>query len=247
MVFGKMASVKKVVLALAVICIFPTLFAQDSGQSLLRLDDPDLQQHAYILTAGIWLHDDDPSKAIPVYVCWENPSSQYEAKMQEVRNTIAATWHQASRIDFVGWEKCADINRGIRILIDDSGPVTKKIGQLLEEKNQNGVLAGIKNGMVLNLTFMNWGHNYCQQNLTNCIKAVAVHEFGHGLGFVHEQNRPDAPGECLKAGPYGDHLLTPYDKASVMNYCNLSFNNGGKLSQMDISGVQQVYGKPLGR
>lgn len=78
------------------------------------------------------------------------------------------------------------------------------------------------------------------------IRAIAVHEFGHAIGFTHEQNRADAPGECqlLAQGTNPDTLLTPYDPTSVMNYCNKRWNNEGFLSALDISAAQALYGKP---
>ena len=97
--------------------------------------------------------------------------------------------------------------------------------------------------MVLNFEFKKWSQS-CASMKENCVKAITVHEFGHALGFAHEQNRFDAPGEYqqLKRGTSGDLLLTPYDPRSVMNYCNPKYNNDGMLSTLDIAAVREIYG-----
>jgi hypothetical protein len=97
--------------------------------------------------------------------------------------------------------------------------------------------------MVLNFTFNNWNRT-CRRSLYFCVKVIAVHEFGHALGFAHEQNRPDAPRECQKErqGGDGDVYLSKYDPDSVMNYCNPEWNGGGTLSRKDIEGLQKWYG-----
>jgi hypothetical protein len=171
-----------------------------------------------------------------VFVCWENPSNTDIRERRIVQRAVAETWEANSSLHFRGWQECAPATKGIRILIEDSGPHTKMLGKYVD---------GIRNGMVLNFSFYNWGQS-CQATRDDCIYSIAVHEFGHAIGFAHEQNRPDTAGECglKKQGPDGDLLLTPWDPHSAMNYCNSVYNNGGQLSALDIKAVAYIYGAP---
>lgn len=198
------------------------------------------QPHSWIDATAIWkLPSGLPRTSIPV--CWENLNAGFNNEMNLVKQAVASSWEAASALKFTGWQQCSGTgNNGIRILIEDSGPHTKGLGSRLN---------GVKNGMVLNFTFNNWSPacKETPQYRIDCIKSIAVHEFGHAIAFAHEQNRPDAPGECqeLRQGSDGTLQLTPYDPESVMNYCNPKYNNYGVLSKYDKEGVSKVYGPPV--
>jgi hypothetical protein len=203
------------------------------------------QGKAYVLMPAVWT-----SPSIPV--CWE-PSSPTGTERDLVRQAIHDSWESASsRIHFLGWGNCAPNAVGIRIAVRDDGaddgPETLGLGIQLD---------GRQAGMVMNFSFQTWGKSCATPEATRelSIRSIAVHEFGHALAFAHEQNRPDAPGECVRLaqGPNGDSPpdLTPYDPDSVMNYCAafvmkggvlVAYAHDGKLSQYDLTALKHFYG-----
>ncbi|MFN5513995.1 MAG: M12 family metallopeptidase, partial [Cyanobacteriota bacterium] len=184
------------------------------------------------LRSGIW-------ESTNIATCWENPSTENTSERLAVQQAVRATWERNSALRFIGWAACSNNSDGIRILINDEGPHVKALGRHLN---------GVRNGMVLNFTYENWSPT-CKQRRQFCNEVIAVHEFGHALGFAHEQNKPDAPDWCReqRQGSDGDMFITPFDLDSVMNYCNPSWSGNGVLSALDMAGLNQLYGTPRQR
>jgi Astacin (Peptidase family M12A) len=217
-------------LAVVVACSPLTSSSQDRPRGFAQSKNPHIEKWAYILMASKW-----PAPPV-VYVCWENPNATDAKEREWVAQAVTDSWQRASALQFKGWGSCAPKVEGVRVRIADDGPHVKALGRGLDN---------LADGMVLNFSFNNWSpvckKDEAQRKL--CIQSIAVHEFGHAIGFAHEQNRPDAPGECamLAQGTSGDTPLTPYDPSSVMNYCNPVYNNNGKLSDLDAQAVRELY------
>jgi hypothetical protein len=191
-------------------------------------------EEAFALREAIWINP-------AIDVTWENPEAAPDAERGWVRDAVERTWQAACGLQFNNWGKSQPNSSGIRIRIADEGPHCKRLGSKLD---------GLKDGMVLNFTFQNW----CTQcagpgggERESAIRKIAVHEFGHAIGFAHEQNRPEAPELCQleRQGSNGDWIVTLYDPQSIMNYCNPEWNNAGLLSELDKAAALTIYGPPL--
>lgn len=176
----------------------------------------------------------ETASAIPV--CWEDYSSSHAAFREITRQAVRDTWERHSKVRFVGWEACKPGNVDVRIWVADTNPGTAAVGRYL---------AGRPQGVILNFSFVQFRPS-CAVRRVECIRSIAVHEFGHVLGLTHEAYSSGAPGWCQAegTGTRGDFEVTRYDPHSVMNSCNDDWNGNGQLSELDIQTVQAIYEAP---
>ncbi len=193
------------------------------------------QQGLNIVSDQIWT-----SLTIPV--CWENPKDASATRRGWVQKQITNTWQKYSQVEFTGWGTCKSSSKGIRIRIADEVATTgTRLGKALD---------GVKNGVTLNLSmdappsYADCGALFGDQA---CVRSTATHEFGHALGFAHEQMRRDNPDfDCfdLIGGQLGDTFVGGYDKSSIMRSCTVRDSAKRSLSSTDKLGLAAYYGTP---
>ncbi|MET0405754.1 MAG: M12 family metallopeptidase [Cystobacter sp.] len=174
-----------------------------------------------------------PNATIPV--CWENPAPEHAQERQATRDALAETWERYGKLRFTGFGACSASTPGtIRITVDSSHP-------------RSAVGYRSRSATPMWLNFNNWCDKRNANYYWTCIKFVSVHEFGHAIGFQHEQDRLDTPQWCkdqqvgsVNTGS-GDWQLGDWDASSIMNYCNKANYQTWLLSPTDQWAVGVAY------
>lgn len=215
------------------------LFSALSGCAV-DVGAPQEEQGIESASDELWTKSSVIWRNLSIPVCWENPTDATLVARGWVKDQVTRLWQNNSQLTFTGWGKCtAASTTGIRILISDETAHTKFLGS---------DLSGVSKGMTVNLT-MNVPPGYVQCKnqfgLESCVRTTAAHEFGHALGFAHEEMRFDSGFQCgnLGFGDVGDTRTGAYDSLSIMNTCRLQ-TPVTALTATDKLGLQAFYGNP---
>lgn len=194
----------------------------------------------YVRTSFLW-----PNHQIPI--CFiNNADTNFFIWRTIVRQAIDESWLKVANIRATGtaggvapWGVCSNSTpNGTELKIGFDSPLLSPSDWGLADsigKNNSS------NWIYLSTTAPSMGN-------------MAIHEFGHKLGFYHEHSRPGAGTSCPGFGGNlpPDHgvghsdgtAIGAYDLNSVMNYCRVnwavSFN--WNLSQTDVQGARKYYG-----
>lgn len=228
----------------APLCVVSGAVAQTSDQLTLKgepfvIPGPgEAVSKAATLEEVIWRQSEIP-------VCWETNTPEHEPLRQLARAAVSGSWEAASGVRFLGWGACESGQRAVRIAVGPQEWPRAIVGR---------AALGTRTSVYLNFNMAQHpGFSGCVNKQERCLQFTAIHEFGHVLGLIHEQNRPDTPDECRLSQNNGQApgrplpglvLLTEYDPNSVMNYCSKDGWDPRKplvLTDKDIAGIRTLF------
>jgi hypothetical protein len=182
-----------------------------------------------------------------VPVCWEPKTFDVSSQSSErtwIEDAARRNWNRFARINLVGsggastWQRCTTNAPGVHAFFSPGvcGGFSG-IGRPL-----NGVTDG---------TRLTDCEAPCQPaagvTQEQCVRRVGMHEFGHVVGFFHEEERPNEGLPDCNGTPQtipGGQKYGAYNDASFMAECTSTLTAVDQTPG-DIAGIQRAYGRRI--
>jgi len=202
-----------------------------------------------------------------------DPNPSLDDVVGHVRAALRSSWESVSAVRFVDWRGCAELSAAqlqqtVRMYLNPNASNESWIGVSVRGA-QHGVSIMPWGNFFNRCIQYNWATTHVQYSF-DCVEQYAVHEFGHALGFLHENRHPLSTDACLAS--FGDSsriaasdysanydpnkaytIANPnqFDRHSVMTYGDACADVTGvrfgspTLSDNDALGAWVVYPPPV--
>jgi hypothetical protein len=207
----------------------------------LAADDVAIDSEAQDLYSNpSWYAPNAGTGRVDIPICWQNPSNapgataQARAAWREERHRVVdESWGRHARINFTGWvDGCANQAPGIHLYICNSPDAMCPFGHSQTAGAGTGY-SGIE------------GEDAGVRVSPTDPAGVLVHEMGHVLGFLHQQERPDVPAWACGKKEWPNpqpQYYGAYDEDSMMSECSAPTATPW-LSLNDVAAIQRSYGR----
>jgi hypothetical protein len=198
-----------------------------------------------------------------VNVCWE-PSAFSSPAFANIRfwveDAIRSNWVRHGRINLVDvnganlWQQCTTNQAGIHAWIRHFNSPNcggSNTGTGTDHDGVNGAVGSPPGGGI--------GFPDCDPATTCgpggassqevCVKRIALHESGHGIGWYHEEQRGAGLPDCNPGNNtppiLGGQKYGAFNELGVMSDCDGPAGAAGimNLNSLDIAAVQRAYGR----
>jgi hypothetical protein len=184
---------------------------------------------------------------VPIDVCFLSDGADLPTHEDWIRADVYRSWEYFTPVTFNWIDPCPATGSLIRI------GLKYRTSEIAEWAGAQGYTAGAKKDERATAT-ANVGTQpaylrpsiiyYLREDLqlTDRVRVghLTLHEFGHILGFAHEQDHPDST--CTAGQTTPQNAITEYDEDSVMSAGGYCHGDQDYLSHLDVVGAQLIYG-----